>query len=138
MWMDGALMDAPFSSLHVLRLTKVVNSSWLFFSFPQPRLVFFGEFFSLNPHVCPSFTYLPTFKLLLMHSCLLPPPSAYLLAHLSIHLFTYSPIYLPSHQPTYLCTYALNFHQGNDDVGQWRYCDILGRLLHSPFDLFPY
>jgi len=27
MWMDGALMGAPFSSLPILRLTKVVNSS---------------------------------------------------------------------------------------------------------------
>jgi len=27
MWMDGALMGAPFSSLLIPRLTKVVNSS---------------------------------------------------------------------------------------------------------------
>jgi len=27
MWMDGALMGAAFSSLPILRLTKMVNSS---------------------------------------------------------------------------------------------------------------
>jgi len=47
----------------------------------------------------------------------------------------------PTHPSTYLpinlCTYALNLHQGNDDVGQWRYCNILGRLLRSPSYLPP-
>jgi len=106
MRMDGVLMGAPFSSLSVPGLTKVANSSWpYFFPFLKLRLVFvLGFFFSVAPHACPGPTYLPTFRLLHMHSGLLPPP-------------TYPPIYLPSHQPIYLCNYALNLHRGNDDAG---------------------
>jgi hypothetical protein len=134
MWMDGALMGAPFSSLPVPGLTKVANSSWpFFFPFPQPRLVFFWGtfFFSWPPMLAQvSPTYLPTFRLLPMHPGLLPPPPTYLHS-------TYPPIYLPSHQPIYLCTYELNLHQGNDNASQWRYCNIPSRLLRSPSYLPP-
>jgi len=46
------------------------------------------------------------------------------------HLPTHPLICLPTHQPTYLCTYALNLHQGNDDIGWWGYCNIPCRLFH--------
>jgi hypothetical protein len=119
MWMDGALMGAPFSSIPVPGLTKVANSSWpCFFSFPQPRLVFFGNFFFLHPSRPPRSHLLP------MHPGLLSPPPTY--------LPTYPPIYLRSHQPIYLCTYTLNLHQGNDDAGRWRYCNISDMFLHPP------
>ncbi len=58
MWMDGVLMGGPFSSLPVPELTKVLNSSWPFFSFPQPR--FFWElFFPHPPH--PPGSHLPSY-----------------------------------------------------------------------------
>jgi hypothetical protein len=130
-WMDGALMGAPFSSLPVPGLTKVANSSLFFLSLAQVG-VFLGTFFPHPPTpaqvspTCLHLDYLP------MHLGFLPPPPTYLHAHLPTHLSTYSPICLPSHQPTYLCTYALNLHQGNDNVGWWRYCNISSRLLRSP------
>jgi len=106
-----------------------------FSSFAQPRLIFFWElFFSSTPtpaQVSPTSLHL---DYLHMHLGLLPPPPTYL----PTHLFTYSPICLPSNQPTYLCTYTLNLHQGNDDACRWRYCNIPGRLLHSPSYLPPY
>ncbi len=115
MWMDGALM-APFSSLLVLGLTKVVNSSCpILFSFLSPRCFFWKHFFPHPPHL-PRFhlrTYLHL-DYLPMHPGLLPPPPTYLSTHLLTHLSTYPPICLPFHQPTYLCTYAPNHHHGND------------------------
>jgi hypothetical protein len=101
--------------------------------------IFWGHFFSSPPtptqvlHTYLHLDYLP------MHPSFLPLPPTYLPAHLPTHIFTYSPICLPSHQPTYLCIYTLNLHQGNDDVGRWRYYNILGRwLLHTPSYLPPY
>ncbi len=101
-----------------------------FFHFLNLGWFFFWEFFYSSPptpaQVSP--TYLP----LNYYLCTLPS-----FPHLPTYLPTYPPIYLPSHQPIYLCTYALNLHQGNDDVGQWRYCNIPSRLFHFPSFLPP-
>jgi hypothetical protein len=101
MWMDGALMGAPFSSLPVPGLTKVANSSLPYsFSFPQPRFVFLGElFFFLTPHACPGLTYLHL-DYLPMHPGLLPPPPT----HPSIYLPTHLPTFPSTYIPTCLCT----------------------------------
>jgi hypothetical protein len=114
MWMDGAMMGAPFSSLLVLGLTKVVNSNCPIFSFPQPKVFFLGTFFSSPPtfaQVSPTYLHL---DYLPMHLGLFLPRPTYLSIDLLTHLSTYPPICLPFHQPTYLCTYTLNHHQGND------------------------
>jgi hypothetical protein len=70
-----------------------LNLGWFYFQ---------GFIFSSTPHVCPSLTYLLTFKLLPMHPGLILPPPIYVHAHLSIHLFTYPPInlctYVPMHE----------------------------------------
>ncbi len=118
MWMDGALMGAPFSSLLVPWLTKVANSSWpfLFFSFTQPRLGFFGNFFSLPPHAHLGLTYLP------LDYCLCTLASS--LPHPPTHPSTYLPINL--------CTYALNLHQGND-ASRWEYCNTPGQVASFSF-----
>jgi hypothetical protein len=87
-WMDGALMGAPFSSLPVPGLTKVVNSSW-------------PPFFSSPP--CWPRSHLPTYlhlDYLATHPGLLAPPPTYLLVHLPTHLPTYPSTYLSM----YLCT----------------------------------
>jgi hypothetical protein len=86
MWMDGALMGAPFSSLLFLKLTNVANSSSFFFSFLQPMLVFY-----YTPHTYLDLTYLPTFKLL-TYAPWFPP----------------SPTYLPTCPPTRTYTYLPN------------------------------
>jgi hypothetical protein len=77
-----------------------------FFSFLQPRLVFFWEFFFPHPPCLPV-SHLPTY----LHLDYLPmhPPSP-------TYLPTHPPICLLSHQPTYPCIYALNLHQGNEGV----------------------
>jgi hypothetical protein len=127
MWMDGALMGVPFSSLPVPGLTKVVSSGWPFsVSLPQPRLVFLGTlFFSAL-----TLTSLPTFRLPVYAPWLSPSwptysPHSYLLP-------THLPTYLLTHLPAYLCTYTLKFHQGTDDPCQWGYCNIPSRLLCRP------
>jgi hypothetical protein len=98
MWMDDALMVAPFSSLLVPRLNQGGElKSTFFFSFPQSKLVFVGEhFFFLNPtltltQVLPTYLqldYLP------MHPGLLPPSPPN-------HPYVYFPIYLPTYVPTH-------------------------------------
>jgi hypothetical protein len=102
MWMDGALMGAPFSSLPVPGLTKLANSSWNFFFLSSAQVGFFlGTFlFPHPPSAQVSLTYLH------LDYCLCTLASS--LPHLPTYLLTYPPIHLPSHQPTYLCTYALN------------------------------
>jgi hypothetical protein len=118
----------------------VVNSSWPFFFLSSTQVGFFLEtFFSSPPtlaHVSRTYLYL---DYLPMHLGLLSPPPTYLFAHLPTHLSTYPPICLPSHQPTYLCTYtlSLSLHQGNEDVGQWRYCNIPSNLLHFLLTYLP-
>jgi hypothetical protein len=94
MWMDGALMGVPFSSLPVPELTKVVKLT-LFFAFLSPG--FFGNFFFFTPHTRPGLTYLPTFRPLAYVPW--PPPS---LPHLPTYLPTYPPIYLPTRPIAYL------------------------------------
>ncbi len=103
------------------------STSWTFFTpFLNPGwFSFFGNFFFPSPPMPASApmpaqvspTSLPTFRLLPTHLGLLPPPP-------TTHPSTYLPINL--------CTYALNLHQGNDNVGWWRYCNKPGRLLRSP------
>ncbi len=67
-----------------------------FFSFPQPRLIFFGNLFISSPltvsQVSPTYLHL---DYLPMHLSLLPP-------HLLTYLPTYPPIYLPIHPFAYL------------------------------------
>jgi hypothetical protein len=103
MWLDGALMGVPFSSLPIPGLTKLANSSCPFsFPFLSPGWFFFvwELFFSSPPvHAQVSHAYLTL--------CTLGPPSP-----------TYLPICPPTHPSAYLCTYALNHHQGNDNVGR--------------------
>jgi hypothetical protein len=131
MWMDGALMGVPFSSLPVPGLTKVVSSGWPFsVSLPQPRLVFLGTlFFSpLTPTwVSPPYLHL---DYLFMHPGFLPHDLPTL--HTATYLPTHLPTYLLTHLPAYLCTYTLNFHQGTNDPCQWGYCNIPSRLLCRP------
>jgi hypothetical protein len=114
MWMDGAFMGVPFSSLPVPGANRGGELKLTFFPLSSASVgfSFLRTFFFFTPHGRPGLTYLPTFRLLPMHSRILPPPPT----HPSIYLPT--PIYLPSHQPIYLCTYALNLHQGNDDAGR--------------------
>jgi hypothetical protein len=111
MWMDGALMGAPFSSLPVPGLTKVANSSCIiFFPFLSPGWFSFGEHFFPHPPRLPR-SHLPAY---IQTTCLCTLVSS--LPHLPTYLPTYSPIYLPTHPSTYLCTYALNHHQGNQGI----------------------
>jgi len=107
MWMDGALMCVPFLSLLIPRLTKVANVGWLFLPLLSPSWLF------PHPPLPPTYLHL---NYLPMHLGFLPPP----------------PTYLPTHIFTYLWTYTLNLHQGNGNTGQWRYGNILGRLLCCP------
>ncbi len=96
MWMDGALMGVPFSSLHVPGLTKVGNSSWPFIFLSSAQVGFLWELFFSSPLTLAqvSLTYLHL-DYLPMHPSLLPP-------HLLTYLPTYPPIYLPIHQFAYL------------------------------------
>jgi len=109
---DGWCTDGyTFLVLPCPWLTKVANSSWLFFPFLSLGW-FFWEFFFSSPRTpvqaSPSYLHL---DYLPMHLGVLPPPPAYLHAHLPTHLFTYSLICLPTHpKSNYLCTYALNLH----------------------------
>jgi hypothetical protein len=119
MWMDGALMGVPFSSLSVPGLTRVANSGW------WPYSYFWEHFFFLIPQVPP--TYLPTFRL---------PPYAPWPTLSPTYLLTYLPTYPIICLSTYLCAYTLNFHQGNDHANQWGYCHIPSRLLRCPFHVF--
>jgi hypothetical protein len=93
MWMDGALMSAPFSSLLIPGLTKVANSSWPFSSFPQPRLVFFLELFFSSPltpaQVSP--TYLPLNYYLCTLASSLPHLPTFPSTYLFMYLHTKSP-----------------------------------------------
>jgi hypothetical protein len=104
----------------------------LSFSFLQPRLVFFlNFFFFLTPHAHPGLTYLPTFRLLPMHPGLLPPPP------------TLPSIYLPTHLPTFPSTYLPSYLHTKSPPRYWwcksiRYCNILGRLFHFPSYLPPH
>jgi hypothetical protein len=99
MWMDGAPMVAPFSSIPCPlnpkpRWWTLVAQDGFFllgtFFFPQPPTP------ALVSHLP---TYLPTYlhlDYLFMHLGLLPPSPTYVPTHVPTHLFTYSPIYLPS------------------------------------------
>ncbi len=78
-----------------------------FFSSLQPKLIFSSP---------PTPTYLPTFKLH-AYAPWLPPSLAYLLTHPYIYL---------------VMNIYTKFHQGNGNIGQWRYGNILGRLLCCP------
>ncbi len=95
-WMDGALMGAPFSSLLVPGLTKVGNSSWPFIFLSSAQVGFLWELFFSSPLTLAqvSLTYLHL-DYLAMHPSLLPP-------HLLTYLPTYPPIYLPIHPFSYL------------------------------------
>jgi hypothetical protein len=91
----GALFLSPL----ILRLTKVANSNWPFFSFCQPKLVIFGGIlFFLTPHTCPGFTYLltylPTYLLVNYCLCTLTFSFPHLLNHLATHLPTFLSTYL--------------------------------------------
>jgi hypothetical protein len=117
MWMDGALMGCTFF-VPPCPWANPGGELKLTFSFPFPHLIsgwFLFGFFFLTPHARLGFTYLPAFRLPTYAPWIATSP-IYLPAHLSTHLPTYSSICLHTHQPTYLCTYALNFHQGNDDT----------------------
>jgi hypothetical protein len=133
MWMDGALMGVPFSSLSVPGLTRVANSGW------WPYSYFWEHFFFSSPR-----SHLPTYlhlDYLPMHPGLLSPPPTYLPTYLPTHTIiclstSYLLTYLPNHLPIYLPMYTLKFHQGNGNANQWGYCHIPSRLLRCPFYVF--
>ncbi len=102
MWMDGALMSAPFSSVPVPELTKVtISSRPFFFLLSSAQVGFFLGTFVFQPptaaQVSPAYLHLDYLSLRLS---LLPPPPTYLLAHLPTHLPTFPSTYLPMYLHT--------------------------------------
>ncbi len=96
------LLVVEYKSLGTRHLHLVMNKTHLY----EFRVFF------LTPDTCVSFTYLPTFRLLVYAPRFPPSPtyllthtSTYLPIHISTYLLTHTSTYLPIHTSTYLLIY---------------------------------